>query len=222
MNVVGIIPARAGSKRLANKNLAQLGGRPLISFTCRAALDSGVLSAVYVNTDSEDIAAVAAEFGVICPALRPPRLAHDDTPTLDSNRYLLEVLARRGEQYDAVMVLQPTSPLRTAGDIRDAWDLFEANAPCAVVSVSPVKPASWLGLIGKDGRFEPLAGEQTVYGLNGAIYVHGIDDYLQARRPPRTLVHPMPCARGIDIDTRDDLRQAELLLSEHAVEATCS
>jgi CMP-N,N'-diacetyllegionaminic acid synthase len=220
MKVVGLIPARAGSKRLANKNLALLDGQPLIAYTCEAALNSGILSAVYVNTDSPAIATVAERFGVHCPALRPESLARDDTPTQDSNRYFLEMLARRGEEYDAVMVLQPTSPLRAAADIREAWELFEANQPCAVVSVSPVTPASWLGHIGKDGRFEPLLGEDVVYGLNGAIYTYSIDDYIAGRSPARTLVHPMPRSRGVDIDTLEDLRYAEFLLRQ-TESATC-
>ena len=155
MTVVALIPARAGSKRLTNKNLADLGGRPLLSYTCEAARASGVLTAAHVNTDSPEIAAVGERYGVECPVLRPPHLAGDATPTEDSNRFLLEFLAARGETYDAVMVLQPTSPLRTADDIRAAWELFEANAPCAVLSVSPVNPAAWVGRVGRDGRARP-------------------------------------------------------------------
>jgi CMP-N,N'-diacetyllegionaminic acid synthase len=221
MKLVGLIPARAGSKRLLNKNLALLNGRPLIAYTCEAALASGVLSAVYVNTDSPAIATVAERFGVHCPALRPESLARDDTPTKDSNRFFLEMLSQRGETYDAVMVLQPTSPLRTADDIREASELFEANQPCAVVSVSPITPASWLGRIAKDGRFEPLPGEDVVYGLNGAIYSYTVDDYLSDRTPARTLVHPMPRSRGVDIDTLEDLKYAEFLLRQ-TEPAACS
>jgi CMP-N,N'-diacetyllegionaminic acid synthase len=214
MKVIGLIPARAGSKRLVNKNLALLDGQPLIGYTCEAARASGVLSAVYVNTDSPAIATVAERFGVHCPALRPESLARDDTPTQASNRYFLEMLAARGENYDAVMVLQPTSPLRSPDDIRDAWELFEANEPCAVVSVSPITPASWLGRIGKDGSFEPLPGEDVVYALNGAIYIYSLQDYVAGRMPPRTLVHPMPRSRGVDIDTLEDLKYAEFLLRQ--------
>ncbi|MGD8451887.1 MAG: acylneuraminate cytidylyltransferase family protein [Phycisphaerae bacterium] len=212
MTVVALIPARAGSKRLPNKNLANLHGRPLIAYTCEAALASGVLSAVYVNTDGPTIAAVAADHGVACPVLRPVQLARDDTPTQPSNRYILDFLADRGETYDAVMVLQPTSPLRTAEDIRGAVALYEENAPCAVVSASPVAPSSWLGHVGRDGRFEALGGPDVIYKLNGAIYVHGYKDYVQNRRPPRTMVYPMPAARGVDIDTAEDFHYAAVLL----------
>lgn len=212
VTVVGLIPARAGSKRLHNKNLAPLDGRPLIAYTCDAACASGVLAATYVNTDSPEIARIAGEHGVPCPALRPKQLAADDTPTLASNLYLLEVLAARGERHDAVMVLQPTSPLRQAEDIRAAWALFEDHAPCAVVSVSPLVPESWTGRIARDGRFERGSGDAPVYRLNGAIYIYQWDDYVADRTPRKTVAYVMPAARGIDIDTADDLEYARFLL----------
>ncbi len=212
MTVVGIIPARAGSKRLPGKALLPLAGRPLLAHTCTAAVDSGVLSAVYVNTDCPRIAAAGQAAGVECPALRPAALAADDTPTRDSNLFLLDVLTRRGERYDAVMVLQPTSPLRTAEDIRAAWALFREHAPCEVYSLSPVAPQSWLGLVKSDGGFERWQGAQTVYRLNGAIYIHPWAHYV-AGRPATPVAYVMPATRGVDIDTRDDLALAEFLLA---------
>ena len=213
MNVVALIPARAGSKRLPDKALADLRGRPLISYTCEAALHSGVLSAVFVNTDCPGIAAQAERFGVRCPFLRPARLATDGARSCDANRFLLPKLLENGERYDALMVLQPTSPLRTAADIRAALGLFQENAPCAVVSVSPVAPASWLGRVAKDGHFDPLPGEEHLHRLNGAIYIYTVDDFLADRRPARTMVHPMPGKRGVDIDTPEDLAYADFLLA---------
>jgi len=216
MNAVGIIPARAGSKRLPNKALLTLAGRPLIAHTCLAARASEVLTAVYVNTDSREIAAVAERFGIPCPVLRPARLAADDTPTRDSNLFLLDFLRQHGERYDAVVVLQPTSPLRTAQDIQAAWRLFQRHAPCEVVSVSPVAPHGWLGTCGADGEWQAWTGRELVYRLNGAIYIHGWDDYVRDRKPPRSIAYPMPSDRGVDIDTHQDLKYAEFLLShEH-------
>lgn len=217
MNVVGIIPARAGSRRIRHKNLAALDGRPLIAHTCEAALSAGVLSAVYVNTDCPTIAETALQCGVTCPILRPSDLAADHSPTRDANNFLLRFLLSRGEHYDAVMVLQPTSPLREAEDVRSAWSLFEENAPCAVVSVSPVAPSNWLGRIARDGGFEALTGDDAIHRLNGAIYVQTLDDYLLNRTPRRTLAYVMPASRGVDIDTPEDLTHAECLLrARHA------
>ncbi|MGE0479811.1 MAG: acylneuraminate cytidylyltransferase family protein [Phycisphaerae bacterium] len=212
MRIVGIIPARRGSKRLAHKNLAPLGGRPLLAHTCAAALQSGALARVLVNTDSPDIAAVALQCGVECPALRPARLAQDDTPTRLSNMFLLEMLATGGERFDAIMVLQPTSPLRTAADIASAAALFERARPCAVVSVSPVAPASWLGRVDESGTLARHEGDATVYRLNGAIYLHEWSDYVNDRTAARTVAYVMPAERGVDIDTAADLAAAEGLL----------
>jgi CMP-N,N'-diacetyllegionaminic acid synthase len=216
VSVLGLIPARSGSKRLPGKNLLPLAGQPLLAHTCIAARDSGVLSAVYVNTDSPQIAAVAEEHGVTCPVLRPAALARDETPTRDSNLFLLNWLAERGERYDAVMVLQPTSPLRTADDIRSASALFEEDSPCAVVSVAPLVPEAWAGRIGRDGSFEPADGVGTLYRLNGAIYVYLWDDYLNGQPPRKTIAYPMPVNRSVDIDTPQDLAYAEFLLTEAA------
>lgn len=216
MRIVGLIPARAGSKRVPGKCTARVGGQPLIGWTCAAARASGVLAALYVNTDCPRIAAEANGCGVATPFLRPARLATDDAPSRDANRFFLNVLAERGEAYDAVAILQPTSPLRTAEDIRAAVQLFRENAPCAVVSVTPVAPANWLGTLGRDGRFEPYDGDLSVYRLNGAIYLYLLSDYLAGRAPRKTLALPLPPERGVDIDTPEDLLHAEALLARDA------
>ena len=214
MDIVGIIPARRGSRRLPNKNLAELAGQPLLSYTCHAALESGVFSAVYVNTDSDEIADVARRHGVPCPALRPPGLAGDGTTMRDANPWLLQTLARRGESFDALMILQPTSPLRTPSDIRGAAQLFEEHAPCTVMSVTPLAPANWLARIDHAGRLERLPGDERMYRLNGAIYIHMTQDYLADHAPRKTMAYVMPPERSVDIDTLDDLRLAELLLGD--------
>jgi N,N'-diacetyllegionaminate synthase len=213
MRTVGIIPARAGSKRLPGKNLALLGGLPLIAHTCVAARASGVLDAIYVNTDSPEIAAAGRQFGVECPVLRPAHLAADTTPTRDSNLFLLDWLAReRGEHYDTLVLLQPTSPLRTADDIRAGLALYRRSAPCAVIGVLPLVPHGWLGRVAPDGRFERWTGDDVAHRINGALYIHDLSDYVADRPPPRTLAYVMPAARSVDIDRREDLDQAARLL----------
>lgn len=216
MNVVGLIPARAGSKRLPNKNLLQLAGRPLIEHTCLAAVQSGVCDAVYLNTDSVIIAAAAERCGVRCPVLRPADLATDSATTRSATLFMLDQLARNGERFDAVMILQPTSPLRTSGDIRAAWALFEDHHPCSVVSVSPIAPSSWTGRIARDGQFDRDCGDERVCRLNGAIYIHLVEDYLLDRPPRKTIAYVMPPERGVDIDTGEDFAYAEFLLGRAA------
>lgn len=213
MRVVGIIPARGGSRRLPGKNTRPLLGRPLLAYTCEAALGSGVLTDVFINTDSPEIAACAAECGVACPALRPAALAADTTPTRDAVVWLLDLLVARGLTYDALMILQPTSPLRTCADISAALDLYEDHAPCAVVSVTAVAPSNWLGHVRRDGQLERMVGDAPVFRLNGAIYVYSCDDYRQERTPRKTVAYGMPAERGVDIDTREDWALAEALLS---------
>lgn len=214
MRIVAIIPARAGSQRLPGKNLVPLAGRPLIAWTCAAARAARSVAAVYVNTDCPRIAAVAAEHGVTAPALRPAHLATAAAPTRAANQWLLNVLISRGERFDAVLVLQPTSPLRTAADIDAAVALYAQNRPCAVVSVAPLAPLGWLGMVGADGAFEPLhanvAPNARVHRLNGAIYLYTWDDYLFDRPPPRQLAYVMPPERSVDIDTHEDHRLAEI------------
>lgn len=212
MTVVGIIPARAGSKRLPGKNLLPLAGRPLIAHTCAAAQASGVLTAIYVNTEDPGIAAAAQVCGVACPVLRPAELASDTAPTRAALVFMLDWLAARGEMYDALLILQPTSPLRTAEDIRVAWRLFCEHAPCAVVSVSPVTPRSWLGTVGLDRGFDRWSGDETIHRLNGAIYIYPMADYRADRTPDRTVAYVMPPTRGVDIDRPEDLALAEVLL----------
>lgn len=213
MKIVGIIPARRGSKRLPEKNLALLDGEPLITHTCRAALQSQRMDKVYVNTDCPEIADVARTAGVLCPALRPPDLATSNTPTRESNVWLMN---RLSESFDAIAVLQPTSPLRTAEDIDAAVNIFEANAPCCVVSIAQVAPANWLGEIGRDGQFRPQVGDMPVFRLNGAIYLYAWDDYLNDRTPRRQMAHTMPAERSVDIDTVFDLHVAQALIDSQA------
>lgn len=217
MRIVGVIPARGGSQRLPGKNLAIIGGLPLVAHTVQAACDSGVLSDVLINTDDADIAVAAADAGATYPALRPAHLATADATTRDANRWLLTQMAKCGREYDAIMVLQPTSPLRTADDIRAAADLFEENAPCAVESVTRVAPASWLARLGRDGRIETLVGEECVYRRNGAIYLYRVEDYLTDAPPRKTLAYRMPPERSVDIDVHEDLAVAEFLMSGRCV-----
>ncbi len=217
MRLLGMIPARAGSKRLPDKAVLPLGGRPLIEHTVVAARDAGVCDEVCINTDSRRIADIAVAAGATCPVLRPTQLAADETPTRDAVVFMLEHYQSRGQVFDAVMILQPTSPLRSVADIRNAWRMYETHAPCNVVSVSPVAPASWLGQVNESGRFERNAGEQMTHRLNGAIYIHGCVDYLAGREPAKTVAYTMPPERGVDIDTPRDFEYAEYLLRHRAV-----
>lgn len=126
--VVALVPARAGSKRLPNKNVKLLGGHPLLAYTVRAAIDSNVFDAVVCSTDSHDYAATARHYGAEAPFLRPSELAGDKSPDIEWIVWTLEALRRAGRTFDAFSILRPTSPFRLPSTINRAWTKFASNS----------------------------------------------------------------------------------------------
>jgi len=122
--ILAIIPARLGSKGIPKKNTKVLLGKPLITWTIEQAIKSTLIHTVFVSTDSEEIAKISEKSGVQVPFLRPPELAKDDSPTIDAINHALESFEKEGKTYDIVVLLEPTSPLRKAGDIDAAIRLF--------------------------------------------------------------------------------------------------
>lgn len=121
---VALIPARAGSRRVPNKNVRPLAGHPLLAYTIRAALDSGVFGSVIVSTDSPEIADLARSYGAEVPFLRPADLAGDASPDIDWVHHGLTSLADEGRRWDCYAILRPTSPFRRPETIRRAWQEF--------------------------------------------------------------------------------------------------
>src|SRR5918999_4032681 len=127
--VLALVPARGGSKGIPGKNLRLLGGRTLIEYAAAAARDSGVVDRAVLTTDSEEIAAIGRRAGLDVPFLRPASLAADDTPMQPVVEHALAALAEDGFVPDIVLLLQPTSPLRTPDHLRRAVAaLRETNA----------------------------------------------------------------------------------------------
>jgi len=157
LTVLGIVPARSGSKGIANKNLVQLAGVPLIAHTAMAARASRTLDRVVVSTDDERIAAVAREHGLETPFLRPSALAADDTPMLPVLQHAVSSIEESGQLIDVVVLLQPTSPLRRAVHIDSAVELLRESGADSVVSVIEVphrfNPKSVMRFDG--GRLQP-------------------------------------------------------------------
>jgi N-acylneuraminate cytidylyltransferase len=122
--IVGLIPARAGSKRVPQKNIRFLAGHPLIAYTIAAALESEVFSDVIVSTDSEQYVEIARYYGAEVPFLRPSELAGDVSPDIEWLAYTLEKLAENGRKYDCFSILRPTSPFRLPQTIQRAWQVF--------------------------------------------------------------------------------------------------
>jgi CMP-N,N'-diacetyllegionaminic acid synthase len=126
LKCLGLIPARSGSKRIENKNIRLLDGHPLIAYSIRSALDSGVFESVVVSTDSEEFAQISREYGAEVPFLRPSEFAGDGSPDIEWIDYTLNKLAEDGREYDCFAILRPTSPFRKAETIARAWDKFNS------------------------------------------------------------------------------------------------
>lgn len=177
MKVLGLIPARGGSKSIPRKNLVDLGGLPLIQWTIQAALGSS-LTRVVVSTDSEEIATVSQSLGAEVPFIRPIELSSDSTLSIDVALHALDVL---GEEFDAVMLLQPTSPFRTPSDIDAAINIIDgASSVISVVPVDGTHPAR-MKFIENGLLIDPPFAETTenmprqelrpMFIRNGAIYL---------------------------------------------------
>jgi len=223
-NVLGVIPARAGSKGIPNKNLALLGGRPLLAYTADAAKASRKLTRTIVSTDDEGITECAKSFG-LAVLTRPAALAADDTPMLPVLQHAIEAMRRDGFDADIVVLLQPTSPLRRAEHIDAAVEWLERTRGDSVVSVVAVphqfNPASLMRL--DDGRLKPFLDGPTAtrrqdkppaYARNGpavlAVQARIIEGGSLYGNETWPLV--MQPEESIDIDTPDDLRFGEYLL----------
>ncbi len=225
MRCIGLIPARGGSKGIPGKNIAPCAGKPLLAWTCEAALASKRLARTILSTDSDEIAAAGRRFGVETPFKRPAQLAGDDTPALDVMRHALDWLESAGDKPEAMVLLQPTSPLRTARHIDGAIGRYVEKRADSVVSVVEVPhrfhPLSLMRE--EEGRLLPYEGANTVtrrQGLPQAWARNGPAVLVVAaaalRRGElygaRTFAYAMPAEDSLDVDTPFDLELAALLL----------
>lgn len=162
MRILGVIPARGGSRGIPRKNIRDFCGRPLLEWTIEAALASGVLDRLAVSTDDEEIAAAAVAAGAEVPCLRPADLAGDDSGTEHAVRHLLDTLSPAGSRVpDVVIVLEPTSPARRAFHIKEAAEKFHDESVDSVASVSPV-PHHYL-----PGKILEIDSEGALSGIGG-------------------------------------------------------
>ena len=226
--ILGLIPARGGSKRLPRKNLLPLAGRPLIAWSIEAALHSTSLARVIVSTDDRELADVSVRHGAGVPFLRPAELAGDDAAALDVMLHALQTLQAEGETYDYLMNLQPTSPLRSAAYIDAAVALLLHKRADAVVSVCETDhPPEWSNTLPVDGSLKSFfrPGVRNTrsqdlprsYRLNGAIYLFDCSRLLAQRSldmDDNSYAYIMPRERSIDIDTALDLRIAQAILEQ--------
>lgn len=224
MKLLALIPARGGSKGIPRKNIKLLSGKPLIAWTIDAAKQATCIDRIVVTTEDEEIAAVARQFGAEVPFKRPTELAADDTPGIAPVLHALEQLP----EFDWVLLLQPTSPLRSVVDIEGIVNLCLERAAPAAVSVCEVdKHPDWMYQRDEADRLQPLIPNRPditrrqdlapVYALNGALYL-ARTDWLQQRKNfigPETLGYRMPRERSADLDTPQDWLWIEHLIEQH-------
>lgn len=221
--VLVVIPARGGSKGLPGKNILPLAGKPLIAWSIEAAFACSEVDRVIVSSDDAQIMATARALGCEVPFVRPATLASDNASGIDVILHALETLP---EHYDWVVVLQPTSPLRLAADVRTCLEMcLSHNAP-ACVTVVPTKSPFWSYFLAEDHTMTPVLGKDNTqkgrqqlpqaYTLNGAVYVVRSDWFRKNRVfvCPETCAYVMPVERSVDVDTALDFKLASLLLEE--------
>lgn len=217
MKIIGIIPARGGSKGIPKKNIKLLNGKPLIAYTIEAALASN-LYRIIVSTDCEEIANISKKYGAEV-MMRPSHLAEDKTPTLP---VLQDVILKLNEKFDAVMTLQPTSPLRTLEDINKSIEIFssdkEADSLVSVVEVPhSYMPEKLMSLNGKyltgNSQVKRRQEVSTIYARNGAaIYITKTEKLSEYIFGGKILPYFMSKIKSFDIDDIEDWKIVERLI----------
>lgn len=214
--VLALITARGGSKGLPRKNVLVAGGKPLVAWTVQAALSATSVDRVVLSSDDNEIMLAAAAAGCEVPFRRPKELASDQANSIDVIFHALSEIPG----YDYLMLLQPTSPLRTSADIDAAFAKMRMHDAPSCVSVTKVDQSPyWMYRISDDERLHnildplPNIGRRQdlppVYTLNGAIYIAKIDWLLNTKNflGPETVAYEMPRDRSLDIDDEMDFQR---------------
>jgi CMP-N,N'-diacetyllegionaminic acid synthase len=225
MNILYIIPARGGSKGLPGKNIRLLHGIPLIAYSIKAALDTKNKGTVMVTTDDDTIAAIAEQYGAAIPFIRPAHLSDDAASTTDVILHTLDFYEKSGKQFDYLVLLQPTSPIRLADDIDAAFTLLKNENAKAVVSVCEAEHHPlWANVLPENGCMKDFIREDikgknrqqlpVYYRLNGSIYISSVETFRSNKTfiHAHTIAYKMPLERSVDIDHEIDFMLAGLLL----------
>lgn len=226
MRTLAVITARGGSKSIPKKNIHDLAGKPLLAYTIEAAKGSALLTRTILSTDDEEIAEVGRTYGCEVPFMRPAELAQDDSTSMSVVQHVLSTLKEEGEVYDYLMILQPTSPFRTAEDIDASIKVAlekDADSVMGMVELTDFAPKK-LKRILDDGSIVPLfesegkissqrQSDAGVYKRNAAIYLTKTSlieagDMFGAR----SYAYVMPTLRSLDINAPEDLAYAEYLM----------
>jgi CMP-N-acetylneuraminic acid synthetase len=227
--VLGLIPARGGSKGIPRKNIRPLCGKPLLQYTADAALASRRLTRVALTTDDDEIARIGEACGLDVPFRRPADLADDATPMLPVVQHALRWFEQHGARFDAVCLLQPTNPLRRTADIDRCIERLDESGADAVITMLRVPDEfnpHWVFFEAPDGTLRLSTGERTPIARRqdlppalhreGSVYVTRTrvvleDDSLYGTR---TIPHVMSAADSVNIDDPEDWARAEARISE--------
>jgi CMP-N,N'-diacetyllegionaminic acid synthase len=233
---VALIPARSGSLRVPHKNIRPLAGHPLIAYSIRAAIDSGVFDAVICSTDSEEYAQIARHYGAEAPFLRPREIAGSQSPDIEWIEHVLGWLHDEGRNFDAFSILRPTSPFRTAATIRRAWSEFAAvDGVDSLRAVEKCRQHPGKMWVVRQGRMLPLlpltpaeqpwhssqyAGLPEVYVQNASLEIAWTRVVFAGRTIAGATIVPFftTDAEGLDVNEEFDWWKAERLLQEGKVE----
>lgn len=231
---IAFIPARSGSKRIPHKNIRPLGKHPVLAYSIRTAIDSGVFDAVVCATDSELYAEIARHYGAEVPFLRSNDISGDKSPDIEWVEWMLSKLADAGRQYDVFSILRPTSPFRTAETIRKAWQTFiEAQGADSLRAVEKCKQHPGKMWVIREGRMLPLmplspeevpwhssqyAALPTVYAQNASLEIAWSRVVTVGRTIAGSVVVPFISegCEGLDVNEEFDWWKAERLLADGA------
>ncbi len=227
MRNIAIIPARSGSKGLKDKNIRLLNGKPLLAYTIEAALKSRCFDKVMVSTDSKKYAKIAEEYGAEVPFLRSKETSQDSTSPWEVMKEVLENYKAMGEEFDTFALLQPTSPLRNAKDIKNAYAELEEKRANAVVSMCELecsmhlvntlpKSLSMKGFISNEQYNKRRQEIRPYYHFNGAIYISKVKSFMKHMNiyDDKCYAYIMDRNRSYDIDDKDDLKIVEALMKK--------
>lgn len=227
MKVLGIIPARGGSKGVPRKNIKMLAGKPLLAYSVESALAAKRLDHVILTTDDEEIADLGRALGVDVPFIRPVELSDDKAPTFPVVVHAVSQLEALGMHFDAVCLLQPTNPFRTAEDIDACVALLDATGADSVISVLPVphqynpKWVYWRNDRGEmnlsTGESSPVARRQDLppaFHRDGTVYVtrRSVLDVYGNLYGEKVQGYEMDPSHSVNIDTAEDWELAEKFL----------
>jgi len=222
--ILALIPARGGSKGVPGKNIKPLAGKPLIAYTIEQIQNSTLIDRAILSTDDERIAKVAREYGLEVPFMRPAELAQDTSGSLEVVRHALDFLEAQGERYDAVCLLQVTSPYRPAGVIDEAIRIFAKEHPDSLVSVRRVPDEfnpHWTFELEENSRLKIATGEKKIiprrqdlppaYHRDGAIYITSVETIRtkDSLLGDDIVAFPIESPELINIDTMEDWKRAE-------------